>query len=293
VRSEALDLVNFQANSADGFRGFCARSAEGVDMTDEQRRDQGSRVAAATHLSYELRQADPDTWRVCLRGATAYEVASRLSGVAPLLDLSGWADEVEALVQADRYHDVDRFLRFATEAYPVPGQAGEIWALHPDSPERGSAEWSGRLRRAKPRGGVGDLGAARQLGRRMARTMRLHPGIRQAEAIVPVPDGSDKRPYSLPYILAEMIADILDIPFVPSLVRKARPTPEAKNLTPMERRVMLAGAFVVCGAHRGRVVVIDDVIETGATLEAIARMLEADGTSVVSVAAAYRGDISR
>ena len=38
---------------------------------------------------------------------------------------------------------------------------------------------------------------------------------------------------------------------------------------------------------------IDDVIETGATLEAIARMLEADGTSVVSVAAAYRGDISR
>ena len=108
-----------------------------------------------------------------------------------------------------------------------------------------------------------------------------------------MPDGERKRPYSLPDILAEMIADILDIPFVPGLVRKLRPTPEAKRLTPFERKVVLAGSFVTCGAPRSRVVVVDDVIETGATLEAITRALEADGATVVSVAAAYRGGARR
>ena len=262
-------------------------------MSFEQRRDRGTRADAPGHLSYELREADDGRWQVSLRGPASSEVAARLADIAPLFDLSTSHDEVTVLVEAGRHHDVDRFLRLASEAYPVPTPVGEFWAFHPHAPEEGRSEWSGLLRQAKPRRGVGDLGAARQLGRRMARAMRLHPGIRRADAVVPVPDGERKRPYSLPYILAEMIADILDIPFVPGLVRKLRPTPEAKRLTPVERKVVLAGSFVTCGAPRSRVVVVDDVIETGATLEAITRALEADGATVVSVAAAYRGGARR
>lgn len=262
-------------------------------MSFEQRRDRGTRADAPGHLSYELREADDGRWQVSLRGPASSEVAARLADIAPLFDLSTSHDEVTVLVEAGRHHDVDRFLRFASEAYPVPTPVGEFWAFHPHAPEEGRSEWSGLLRQAKPRRGVGDLGAARQLGRRMARAMRLHPGIRRADAVVPVPDGERKRPYSLPYILAEMIADILDIPLVPSLVRKAQSTPEAKKLSPIERRIMLAGSFVVSSESPRRVVVVDDVVETGATLDAIARSLRANGTATVCVAAAYRGHASR
>ncbi len=264
-------------------------------MSFEQRRDEGTSFTRADteHLSYELRRADSGSWQVILRGPTASAVAGRLSYITRLRDLSVSAEAVTARILSDRYHDVDRFLRFASEAYPVPGEVAEVWAFHPHSPEEGRSEWSGLLRRAKPRRGTGDLGAARQLGRHMARVMRLHPGIRRAEAIVPVPDETKKRPYSLPYILAEMIADILDIPLVPSLVRKAQSTPEAKKLSPIERRIMLAGSFVVSSESPRRVVVVDDVVETGATLDAIARSLRANGTATVCVAAAYRGHASR
>lgn len=245
-------------------------------------------VVSGRHLSFHLHRADSDTWQVRLEGPAATEVVARLAEVVHLADVSTKEDAVSACVAADDYHEAERFLRFASEVFPVPVPAGEVWVFHP--PEKGKSEWSGLLRQAKPRHGEGDLGAARQLGRRMARTMRLHPGITRADAVVPVPDATDKRPYSLPYILAEMIADILGIAFVPGMVRKSQATPEAKNLTPMERRILLAGSFVTCGGPRRRVVVVDDVVETGATVTAVARALEADGTAVVSVAAAYRGD---
>src|SRR5690606_41552847 len=100
-------------------------------MSFEQRRDRGTRADAPGHLSYELREADDGRWQVSLRGPASSEIAARLAGVAPLLDLSLSHDELPVLVVAGRHHDVDRLIRFALEAVPVPTPAVAFWSLPP------------------------------------------------------------------------------------------------------------------------------------------------------------------
>ncbi len=77
---------------------------------------------------------------------------------------------------------------------------------------------------------------------------------------------------------------------VPDLLRRTRPDPPAKRATIRERRARTQGAFAVASAAslRGlRVLVVDDVVTTGATLMACAQALQAAGaTSVVGLALA-------
>lgn len=83
-----------------------------------------------------------------------------------------------------------------------------------------------------------------------------------------------------------------------ALVR-TRPTPPQKNLSADARRRNMAGAFAVRENHRAeiegrRVVLIDDVLTTGATLSACARALKKAGAASVDalvLARAMKGGI--
>lgn len=93
-------------------------------------------------------------------------------------------------------------------------------------------------------------------------------------------------------LLAESVARQLGIPFRAGLLRCLRPTRKQGTLLPTERKRNIRGAYAVhrrakvSGAH---VLVVDDVMTTGATANELAKVLRRAGAPEVSIAVVARG----
>ncbi len=87
--------------------------------------------------------------------------------------------------------------------------------------------------------------------------------------------------------LARGVGLALGIPIVTRGVRRIRPTPSQTSQTPAERRKNVVGAFSAGYSTRvkgSRVLLIDDVLTTGATSDAVTNALLACGAVRVDVA---------
>lgn len=116
----------------------------------------------------------------------------------------------------------------------------------------------------------------------------------RADIAVPVPLHS-ARQRSRGFNQAAELASQLGLPVVAALVR-TRATPSQTDLPAARRHANVRGAFALRRRHdvRGlRVVVVDDVTTTGATLEACARVLIDAGATSVSAGTAARAVIRR
>jgi ComF family protein len=88
-----------------------------------------------------------------------------------------------------------------------------------------------------------------------------------------------KRGYNQAAILAQAVAREAGVPLVPDLIQRVRATPSQQGLGGRARLAnVTAGAFRVHPWHRrridgARVLLVDDVLTTGATVEACARVL--------------------
>jgi ComF family protein len=102
-----------------------------------------------------------------------------------------------------------------------------------------------------------------------------------------------RRGANSPEILARSLAGALGRRFAPRVVVRKRNTLSQRHLTPKERFQNMRGAFGVrrAGRVRGaRVLVVDDVLTTGATCSAIAEALKAAGAAMVAVAVLARAE---
>ncbi len=124
-----------------------------------------------------------------------------------------------------------------------------------------------------------DLAMARSLGLLLSQRLRerLEPA---PDRVIPVPlhwRRLAKRGFNQALELARPLADtgfVVD----GSLCRRIRRTPAQSGLSAARRRRNLRGAFEVTGGVRGRrIAVIDDVMTTGSTLDALARTLKRAG----------------
>lgn len=135
-----------------------------------------------------------------------------------------------------------------------------------------------------------------QLGRAMARHHRHELGDR--DAVVPVPLHWSRRlsrGYNQAELLAREIAHQLALPMVGSL-RRRRATPPQSRRSRSARRHNLDGAFVVrdpTSVAGQRLLLVDDVTTTGATLEAAAQALGAAGAENVVALVAARTPATR
>lgn len=157
---------------------------------------------------------------------------------------------------------------------------------------RAVAHFGGSLRELVHQFKYADRHDARALfGRWLAEAGReLRDG---ADVIVPVPMTRLRlllRRFNQAAVLARELSRHMGIPVDPHLLERARASTRQVGLTRDQRRRNVAGAFAVPVRRRSRiegrnVLLIDDVITTGATVNACARALKRAGAARVDVLA--------
>jgi ComF family protein len=118
---------------------------------------------------------------------------------------------------------------------------------------------------------------------------------RAFDVLVPVPlhhIRRRERGYNQSAVLAGELGRRMGCPVQPGSLRRIRPTATQTNLTAQERLSNVVGAFQHGRTQRlvdRRVLLIDDVMTTGATVNACAKALKKGGAASVHVVTAARG----
>ncbi|HWP82202.1 MAG TPA: ComF family protein [Bacteroidota bacterium] len=127
-----------------------------------------------------------------------------------------------------------------------------------------------------------------ELGRQLGQAI-LDTGL-EADAVIPVPLHKRKlreRGYNQAELLALGVSSATSIPTESKAVRRKKYTQTQTKLTIEEREKNMEDAFEVVGAVDGRrLILVDDVITTGATITSCARELKSAGASGIIAASA-------
>lgn len=121
---------------------------------------------------------------------------------------------------------------------------------------------------------------ARPLGRCMGRCLARNPFT--AETAVPVPLHG-KRERRRGYNQAGLLAEQLGLEVRADLIRRVRPTDTQTGLSRPQRARNVRNAFACPARVSGTLLVVDDVMTTGATINEVARVLKKNGASRVEV----------
>lgn len=156
-------------------------------------------------------------------------------------------------------------------------------------------EYDGELREAllalKFGGKLAGLGLLRELARHAYRLHRERPGgfLREGpDLVTAVPLHWRRlltRGYNQSLELARGVARDIGAPLEPKALRKARHTVPQSRLSARERKANLAGLFVADRRVVGgkTVLLVDDIMTTGSTLEAASRAILSAGAARVEV----------
>jgi len=128
---------------------------------------------------------------------------------------------------------------------------------------------------------------------RLAEIVSTEGGAMAADVVVPVPlhrERERERGYNQAALLSKPLAKRLRLPHRAALLVRTRARPDKQVLSLEERWESVRGAFATCPGSQVdnlRVLLVDDVLTTGATLDACARALrEAGAKSVIGLTVA-------
>lgn len=110
-----------------------------------------------------------------------------------------------------------------------------------------------------------------------------HPELTDVDAIVPVPP-SQPRPNDPVRMFAAALSARLNKPVLLAVTKTRSTSPQKDLHTLAQKKANVAGAFAVQGDVRGkRLLVVDDLFDSGATLEEVTRVLRHAGAAQVCV----------
>lgn len=127
----------------------------------------------------------------------------------------------------------------------------------------------------------------RWFGERLATLVRQEGELLTADVVVPVPlhhERERQRGYNQAGLISKPLAKALGLPHRAVLLMRTRPRPNKQLLSSKERWESVRGAFATRSGSqvdRKRVLLVDDVMTTGATLDACARVLLQSGARSV------------
>ncbi|MBO5713665.1 MAG: ComF family protein [Clostridia bacterium] len=109
-----------------------------------------------------------------------------------------------------------------------------------------------------------------------------------SDVIVSVPMTAERlkeRGYNHAELLASELSNLINVPYDASVIKKTRETPRQANLTKLERRNNLKKSFTVykSSVENKHVLLVDDVLTTGATADILASALKKKGALTVTV----------
>jgi ComF family protein len=137
---------------------------------------------------------------------------------------------------------------------------------------------------------AGQEGLAEHLGRLFARVRLKDKTTLAPQAVVPVPLHWSRRlirQYNQAEAMAHGVARELGIPVITGAVVRHRRTPRLADQSPTERRVLMKTAFrpgKTTKLQGLRVLLVDDVLTTGATASAVSTAILAAGAAQVDLA---------
>jgi competence protein ComFC len=119
--------------------------------------------------------------------------------------------------------------------------------------------------------------------------------IPESDAIVPVPltaKGLRQRGFNQSLLTAQVVSKKTGIPLNIDTLMKIKETPPQVGLSASERHTNLAGAFKAKGDLKGgRILLVDDVVTTGATAAACSKALLKAGAKEITVLTIARAGI--
>jgi ATP-dependent DNA helicase RecQ len=180
----------------------------------------------------------------------------------------------------------DPVAAFLSRPHPrqLPGAWDAGWALGFHSQFSG-ADWArsetGELAyRLKYQG---DFSVLPELVEQANGLMSAHPELLQVDGIVPVPPSTPRGrdPVSS---FVEALAQRIGLESLPVLIKSRQTAPQKEMHTLAQKKVNVAGAFELKSPIKGkRLLIVDDLFDSGATLEEITRILRRAGAVQVCV----------
>ena len=141
----------------------------------------------------------------------------------------------------------------------------------------------------------GQIHLARLLGEAMAEA--LPPGGERVDVVVPVPLHPwrlRQRGFNQALELGRFVAAGVGLPLWPEVCQRRLATSPQTSKTARQRRMNLRGAFKVITDVRGlRIALVDDVMTTGSTADALAKVLKQAGAARVEVWVCARAGVLR
>ncbi len=130
-----------------------------------------------------------------------------------------------------------------------------------------------------------------QLGRWMGVQLQNSGRFCTVNALIPLPlfkEKEKKRGYNQAAVLCRGISEIIKVPVVNDIVVRRRYTDTQTKKGRVERWKNVDGSFAVTYEqllHNKHVLLVDDVVTTGATLEACGSVIKQSSTTTLSIAA--------
>ncbi len=125
---------------------------------------------------------------------------------------------------------------------------------------------------------------ANLFGETLARFVPLNFDVVTAVPLNPV--RQKERGYNQSALIAKQLSNLTRIPFSSNLLKRLRNTPSQTRLNREQRKENVKDAFAVQGDVEGkRILLVDDVITTGSTLNECAKVLKQNGANWVTAAA--------